>query len=289
MNSDTVKGRVNAGWLLPVAEGVYSVGRENSSDEAAWVAAVLAGGPDAYLARRSAGALWGLLKCKFPIEVVRSESRSPKSGRLGPPGLLRAGRFQVIRSRNLNPVFLTVRNGIPVTSCARTILDLAAVLDESRLKAVFNEADRMGLLRTDDLTNCFAASRGRRGASRFRRLVESRHPEIALTRSELEAMFLEICRDNDLPMPEVNTRVGRFEVDCLWRSHRLIVELDGFEYHRGRMAFLKDAERDKELRRAKYNVHRFTYEMVKYGPGELVDLLRAELDRPQTKVGEIVA
>ncbi|MGK2955014.1 MAG: endonuclease domain-containing protein [Solirubrobacterales bacterium] len=243
------------------------------------MASVLAGGAGAYLARRSAAALWGFHKWTYPIELVRSESRAPSSGILGAPGLATRGRFRVIRSRNLGREFVQVHRGIPVTTVARTLLDMAAVLDEKTLRAAFNEADRKGLLRKDDLVHCVGASRGRRGAGRFRRLIESRHPETAITRSELEVMFLELCRNGGLPLPEINQTVYGYEVDCLWRDARLIVELDGFEFHQGRMAFLNDANRTKDLRGAGYGVHRFTYDMVKYESADLLALLRVDLDQ----------
>lgn len=83
-----------------------------------------------------------------------------------------------------------------------------------------------------------------------------------LTRSELERRFLLLCRRHRLPTPEVNVRVGPFIVDFLWRDKRLIVETDGYRFHRGRSAFEGDRARDVELKLRGYEVVRFTYRQV---------------------------
>jgi very-short-patch-repair endonuclease len=78
------------------------------------------------------------------------------------------------------------------------------------------------------------------------------------TRSDLEALFLALVHHNGLPHPEVNVKIGRFEVDFLWRAQRLVVETDSWTYHRGSAAFYADGERDLELRAAGFTVLRFT-------------------------------
>jgi very-short-patch-repair endonuclease len=82
------------------------------------------------------------------------------------------------------------------------------------------------------------------------------------SRSELEGHFLRLCRRHRLPAPEVNVRIGPFLVDFLWRERRLIVEVDGYRYHRGRLAFEADRSRDVELKLAGYDVVRLTYRQV---------------------------
>jgi very-short-patch-repair endonuclease len=82
------------------------------------------------------------------------------------------------------------------------------------------------------------------------------------TRSELERRFLRLCRRHGLPKPEVNVRVGPFEVDFLWRDRSLVVETDGFRFHGGRAAFEGDRARDAELKLLGYEVLRFTHRQV---------------------------
>jgi very-short-patch-repair endonuclease len=94
------------------------------------------------------------------------------------------------------------------------------------------------------------------------------------TRSELESRFLRLCRRHRLPPPEVNVPVGPFTVDFLWREKRLIVETDGYRYHRGRQAFEDDRARDMELRLLGFEVLRVTYQQLRSRPTGLAKALR---------------
>jgi very-short-patch-repair endonuclease len=102
-------------------------------------------------------------------------------------------------------------------------------------------------------------------------------PDADSTRSELEAKFLALCRRHRLPSPEVNVRVGRHLVDFLWRAQSLVVETDGYRYHRGRQAFEDDRARDVELRLAGFDVVRFSHRQVTGEPRRVVVALRALL------------
>jgi len=273
-----IDGRREAHQLLPVCFGVYAVGRPITSDEEVWTASILGGGPGSFLARRSAAVLWGLVRGPDrPVELVRDDSRSPTRFRLGPPGISRAATVRVARSERLGEDEIDTRRGLPVTSINRTLLDLASVMSEKRLRSAFNEADRLGLLDKDRLVQYSEASFGQVGIGSFRRLVDVRHPETVATRSELESMFLDICRGAGLPTPRVNQMVCGFEVDCLWPDQRVVIELDGFEFHRGRMSFDRDANRDFVLKQAGYRVTRLTHTLVKNDPKGLADLVRREL------------
>lgn len=89
------------------------------------------------------------------------------------------------------------------------------------------------------------------------------------TRSDLERDFLRFCRLHGLPAPEVNARVGRWEVDFLWRCRHLVVETDFHSYHRGSVAFEDDHQRDLDLRRLGYTVHRYTGAQLRSYPAEI--------------------
>jgi len=99
------------------------------------------------------------------------------------------------------------------------------------------------------------------------------------TRSDLERDFLRFCRRHDIPTPEVNVQVGRYEVDFLWREARLIVETDGYHYHRGETAFESDHARDLDLRRHGYAVHHYTGAQLRDEPAEVVAELGDALRR----------
>jgi very-short-patch-repair endonuclease len=97
------------------------------------------------------------------------------------------------------------------------------------------------------------------------------------TRSDLEREFLRLCQRHDLPVPEVNVRLGGHLVDFLWRDHRLAVETDGYRYHRGRQAFEDDRSRDLDLRSLGYEVLRFSYRQVSREPERVVAAVRDAL------------
>lgn len=97
------------------------------------------------------------------------------------------------------------------------------------------------------------------------------------TRSELEDRFLELCRRHRLPPPEVNVRIHHLEVDFLWRRERLIVETDGYRFHRGAAAFEHDHDRDLTLHSLGFRVRRLTYHQVTADPDRVASLLRKEL------------
>jgi len=148
-----------------------------------------------------------------------------------------------------------------VTTPARTINDLRRVLPSDRLEVALRHAE---VLRLDV---------GFQGGF-----------EPDLTRSELERRFLRLCHRRRLPTPEVNARVGSFIVDFLWRDQRLIVETDGYRFHRGRSAFEADRARDIELKLRGYEVVRFTYRQVTGEPDAVAGTLWALLASRQRRV-----
>jgi very-short-patch-repair endonuclease len=133
-----------------------------------------------------------------------------------------------------------------VTNPGRTLADLRPLLFPARFNAAVRETESLGLP--------IDAGFVRQG------LGSSKVPR---TRTELEALFLALCRRHRLPQPEVNVRIDRFEVDFLWRAHRLIVEVDGWESHRSRSAFEEDRLRDARLQLLGYGVLRFSWRQVK--------------------------
>jgi len=199
------------------------------------MAAVLACGEGAVLSHISAGELWNILR----------RDRQPSSAAVRPsmphvtvPGEARSRRrVRVHRSRTLFPGEVTRRAAIPVTTPSRTLTDLRRLLPQPQFAQALRQAEYLGLAIDLDL--------------------DPDH-----TRSELEARFLALCRRHRLPRPEVNVRAGSFIADFLWRSHRLIVELDGYRAHSGRAAFESDRRRDLQLKRLGYEVVRLASHQV---------------------------
>jgi hypothetical protein len=151
-----------------------------------------------------------------------------------------------------------VRDGIPVTSVARTLLDLAEILPVRRLERAVEEAERLGIFDRRAIEDVCARGNGRRGLGALRAAVEAAVEPQPFTRSELERAFYGLCRNHHLPLPLLNQWVLGYEVDALWPGPRLVVEVDGYETHRTRAAFERDRIRDATLTALGWRVVRLT-------------------------------
>jgi very-short-patch-repair endonuclease len=207
------------------------------------MAAVLAYGEDAVLSHQSAAALWGIRRPRNgPVEVTVPSTAGKKT---------RAG-IALHRSTTLIAQSCTRRLGIPVTTPARTLHDLRGPLSPAQLASAVREAEFLGLSTAD-----------------------ATPPEP--TRTDLEDLFLALCRRHRLPRPAVNVKLDRYEVDFLWPAQRLVVEVDGWESHRTRSAFEEDRRRDARLAVLGYEVLRFTWRQVERDARGVAETIRALL------------
>ena len=248
LDANAVARRVAAGHLYRLHGGVYAVGRPALSWRGKYLAAVLACGPGAVLSHWSAGRVLGLTE-RSRLTVTIPQARA------GPMGI------EVHRSRMLTPLDVTRLDGIPVTSVARTMLDLAAVASRRELARLVDRAERLRVFDLTAVEEVLSRARGRRGARALRTAVADWRPRD--TRSELEESFADMVdASSRLEPPLFNVLVegerGRYEVDALWPAQRVIVELDGFAYHRTRRDRERDAEKDADLELAGYRVVRLT-------------------------------
>jgi hypothetical protein len=248
--------------------GVYAVGHRGLSLHGRWMAAVLACGPGALLSHQDAAALLRILSwtAHSTINVT-----IPGRRRRGRPGI---ALHQV---RRLHREDRAVAEQIPVTSVARTLLDLAEVVRPQQLERSLEEAERLRLLDLEAVERLLDRSRGRRGRVVLAMMLRDYRGSPPSTRSELEGRFLALCRQAGLPPPAVNVRVAGLEVDAVWHDHRLVAELDGHEFHRTRAAFERDRIRDARLQLAGYSVVRFTYRRLESAPAEVVQTVRSLL------------
>jgi very-short-patch-repair endonuclease len=169
-------------------------------------------------------------------------------------------------------------NGISVTTVARTLFDLAELVDERQVESAFEEADRLGLLQLQALEGVCARGYGRRALRVIRPLVEAaRAPEI--TRSPLEDVFLRFCGEHDLPHPQTNVLVLGYEADAYWPEARLVVESDSWSFHHHRAAFERDRARDAALQAAGYRVIRITSRRLEREPATIAAELHRLLDQ----------
>lgn len=260
-----IERRIEAGRLHQLHRGVYAVGHRAISREGRWLAAVLASGEDAVLGRRSAAALWEIRTGGGArTEVVVAGARRPRPG-IAPYRSALAGDE------------VTAHRGIPVTTPARTLLDLAAVLAPARLERAVARAEVLRLADAVSLPVLLERHSRRPGAAALRAILAAGAP--AVTRSELEERFLAFLAGEGLPRPRTNVwmTVGAhgIELDCLWPRQRLVVELDGYAVHGTRAAFEADRERDRALQAAGFRVLRVTWRQLHDAPARLAaDLAR---------------
>jgi hypothetical protein len=227
LDKHRVRHRVRIGRLHAVHRGVYAVGHPHLSAEGRWIAAVLAYGTGTVLSHRTAATAWRLLPDRPSALIdVSVPSAAGKKVRRG---------IRLHRRPSLGPKTVTRHRRLPITTLALTIVDLGKVAPPADVRQARRQAAVLGLPIDGD-------------------------NEDDATRSELEFLFLELCRQYRLPMPEVNVWIGDFVVDFVWRERRLIVETDGYRYHRGRISFEHERARDLQLRSRGFEVVRLTYD-----------------------------
>jgi hypothetical protein len=241
-----IQVRVRNGRLHPVHRGVYAVGHGALTLQGRFMAAVLACGPSAVLGYRSASAHWTFMAWEdvYLVEVI-----IPRSAPLNRPGL------RIHRTRSLDPRDVIRHHGIPITTPARTLLDLADVLPDKALRRAVRQAQALHLTNVRQIADVLTRAAGRRGAQRLAALIADGP---APTRSELEDLMLAVIERRGLHRPQINERLGRVYPDLRWPEQRLTVECDGAQWHDGKLAREDDGERQARLEAGGERVLRVT-------------------------------
>jgi very-short-patch-repair endonuclease len=261
-----IRERLRTQRLHRLHRGVYAVGHSALPAKAHWMAAVLACGAGAALSHVAAGAhhqLRASSAARVDVTVPRC------SGRRHQPGI------RLHRSGRLSCEDVTVVDAIPVTTVARTLLDLADVLDRHGLKRAVDEAEYLRVLDMAALVAAVQRSPGRRGA----RVLEAAKGPLELTRGALEERFLALIERHGLPRPRVGVQMDGYEVDFHWPEADLIVELDGFAAHGTRTRFESDRLRDRRLGRAGLRTIRLTASAVSYDEEAIAEELAEVVSR----------
>ena len=241
--------RLAVGRLHPVHRGVFAVGHAVLSRHGVWMAAVLAAGPGAVLSHRSAAALWGIR------DTARARPEVSVARRCERPGV-DAHRVTLAEDE------ITAERGIPVTTPARTLLDLAGQLTPQQLERAIHETEYRRLASPLSLDALLTRHRGRPGTAALKRIVERGALGLDITKSELETEFLAFLDAHDLARPKVNELIGAYTVDALWPQPRLVVELDSRQAHQTARAFEQDRARDRDLQVQGYRIVRITYRQL---------------------------
>jgi very-short-patch-repair endonuclease len=261
MPRHVVQARLKAGRWFALHRGVYAVGHEGLSWRSHLVAAVYACGPSALASHRAAGAVHGLISSQR-IEVTAPRGCKPKRGLI------------VHRSRMVREEDRTLVAAIPVTTVARTLVDLADVLPDDRLAKAVQQAE---ILRVFDLKALErAATPGRRGENRLHRVLTHYRPEPHTLRSKAERRLKQLCTQHSLGQPQFNVQVHGYEADAYWPEAGVILEFDGADTHFTRRAFHQDRRRDRALAAQGIQTIRVTWPDLNAG---LMEQLREILRR----------
>jgi very-short-patch-repair endonuclease len=270
IRAGAIKRRVAAGRLVRRYRGVYAVGHVQDTPEARWIAAVMACGRGAVLSHLDAAVLWKIYVTKGTTIHVTTTTRSPRTL----PGI------RVHRARKLDPADVTTKDAIPVTTVARTLIDLTDVLPSDRILRAMREAEYLKLLDMDTLIAAVQRANGRRRLNELTQAIE-RHRPGQIVREELEHRFLELVHAAGLPDPQTNVKVKTrrrpYDVDCLWRDEAVAVELDGRAAHLRAEAFEEDRARDAALTATGLRPLRFTWRRLTEEPEDALAELKATL------------
>jgi Transcriptional regulator, AbiEi antitoxin len=259
---EEIRQRLRRGSLLREHRGVYRVGHRAPSLKARYLAAVLACGPGTVLSGRAAAHLLGMLRgMPPPPEVI-----APTERRV--PGLV------THRSRRIHPDDLTVWRGIPVTTPARTLVDLAATMVIHDLARACHEAGVRHRTTPAQVEEVLMRRPTSPGARKLRRIL---HGDFRVALSRLEARFLGHLRRAGLPLPVTNRPAGGRRVDCRWPGQHLTVELDSYRFHNSRYAWEQDRRREREARARGDEFRRYSYGDVFGQPRQMMSELQALL------------
>ena len=247
LSRDAVESRVRNGHLHPLYRGVYAVGHANLTQEGAFVAAVKACGPNAVLSHFSAAALYGLVRWDYRYPEITTNTVRAHRG------------IRVHRSRMIDA---TRHKGIPVTTPARTLIDLAGQLNYRTLRRTVREAQRQ-LVTIPRILTTLDRLGPRPGIAKLTKILATGH---APTRSELEDTVLDLLLNAGFQPPEVNQPLkldGRTIIpDFRWPEQRLVIEADGAHWHDNRLTREDDAEKQAILEAHGERVIRLTWQQT---------------------------
>jgi very-short-patch-repair endonuclease len=264
-SSQVIKTLVSRARLHRLHRSVYAVGHQRLTAKGRWMGAVLACGNDAILSHAEAAALHDLRQVPSGRINITAASRHNLPG------------IHCHFMRTLHSEDTAVVDAIPVTTLARTYLDLADILTHARLIDVLEAGERQDKLDVGALHAVIDRNPGRHGIQALHAALAELTDAPPMLQSGLERAFRHLVRAYELPQPQYNVYIEGELVDVVWPEHRLIVEVDGFKWHRGKRAFGNDRRRDRLLIRAGWTVVRFTDDQVAEDPAgvaaELSELL----------------
>ena len=246
LEEDEIRLRLRRGTLIRVHRGVYRVGHCAPSLEATYMAAVKACGEDALLSGFAGAYLYLLIKGSPPEPEVTAPKDRIVDGVTTHWARAGIDELDVARHR-----------GIPVTSVARTLVDIAGRLGDEQLARACHEAAVRFNTKPEQVNAVLERRPRTKGAKRLKAILDGDTPT---SLSKLESVFIALLRKNNLPLPTTNERVDSHRVDCRWPEHKLTVELDSYAFHNTRYSWQQDRKRDSAARRRGDRILRYIWE-----------------------------
>jgi hypothetical protein len=266
---EAISRRVKSGRLIVVYRGVYAVGHVPSLPQDRAYGALLACGPKAVLSHGTAATVYGIYRrWDLPFEVTAPRLRR-RNG-------IRAHRSTLTRDDT------SIQQGLRVTSPARLLLDMAPRLTDKQLRRAFNKLRLSHNLTEEQLRDVLERFPRHPGAQRLRALAGMHR---GATRSGLEDKFADFCERWGLSEPLVNEKINGREVDAYFPNERLIVEIDGYDVHSGRVSFEDDRDRDAEMLALDLPTVRVTEQRIDNDPEREAERLRRILANRDAAAG----
>ncbi len=272
-----VARRVRSGRLDAVFPSVFALAGRPLDELARCYAVLLHVGDDGVLSHGAAAAIWGRLDS--PPSVLRA---TVVVRHVRDPAGLRVHRVRWLDARDVRML-----GRLPVTTPARTLIDLAADSSATVLEEALARARARGLVTDRDLDGALERAPLRTGVARFRRLRADPAGLVArgragpigqvTTRSRFERDLIRLLRAAELPLPECDVAVNGHLVDAVWHERRLVLECDGWDFHNGRRSFESDRRRDQDHLAAGYRTVRVTWRQLHDEPPRIAALLAVAL------------
>jgi predicted transcriptional regulator of viral defense system len=256
----SIANRLDKGSLIRVHAGIYRVGHRAPNILATFIAAVYACGDGAALSGRAAGHLLGIVRAVPEEPEVTAPRRRTVDG---------------VATRRGQTIEATIWHNIPVTTPARTLVDLAASLTAAELARAMHEAGIRHGTTPEQVEAVLSRHANAPGAAALRAVLRG---DVHVTLSKLENAFLELLRNAGLPLPVTNRRAGGSFVDCRWPEHKLTVELDSYRFHSSRHAWEQDRRRERQAYARGDEFRRYTWGDVVESPKPTLKELRAVLE-----------
>jgi very-short-patch-repair endonuclease len=265
-----IQHRLRTHRLHSLHRDVYLWGRPRIEPLGLETAAILHFAGHAVLSHATAAWIWGLIEEAPEGVTVTCVGRDGHGKRA----------LKVHRASALHADDIALCRGLPVTSPARTVVDIAGERRPVEVESALSLLGRNGLGSMIEVERAIERAPVHKGIALVRELSTAGEAGgLARTRSRYERRLLELIRDAGLPLPQVNARVDRVEVDFLWPRQRVVVEFDGFAFHGVRRAFERDRERDRRLAQLDFQVIRVTARQLDQTPFAVVAAIATILGR----------